>query len=538
MSTSFENTLYYGDNLAVMRKFIKDESVDLIYLDPPFNSKADYNVLFKEVTGEESTAQIQAFSDFWHWDTEARKAYDYLTISAPNEELAKLAESLFSFLGKNDMMAYLVMMGERLLELRRILKPTGSLYLHCDSTASHYLKLILDAIFGVENFRNEIIWKRVTSHSDAKRYGRISDRLLFYSKTEKYIFHRPTRPRKESDLKMHYKQDDAGRYYTLDNLNPPGGRGPIYEFHGLTRPWRFTKEKMMELEKDGRIYTKSRVPRLVRYLDELEERGGAAVGEIWDDISPINSQSKERMGFQTQKPLSLLERIISASSDESDIVLDPFCGCGTAIIAAEKLGRKWIGIDVTYLAINLIKNRLNDSFPNLTYKVEGVPHDIGAARELAKNRYQFQWWALDYIGARAVGATASKKGRKGADEGVDGWLRFPISDGEVGKIAVQVKSGHVGVKDIREFRDVINRQNAAMGIFITLEEPTSEMLKEEKVTDPYKSPIWNTEYPKLQIITIEQLLKGIKPKIPPVSNMFNEAQKIGRNSNRIQKRLG
>jgi len=403
-----KNTLYYGDNLEVLRKHLPSNCIDLIYLDPPFNSKADYNVLFKEQTGEQSTAQIQAFSDFWHWDIQAKHAYDYLATQAPSQ-VGDLVTSLYGFLGKNDMFAYLVMMGERLLELHRVLKPIGSLYLHCDTTASHYLRLLLDGIFGLENFRNEIIWKRFNFHADAKRFGRVTDRLLFYSKTNDYKFRRQMTPYKKAyiDAKFTYK-DENGRRFRLSDLNPPNERGPIYEFHGVTRAWRCTKEKMLELEKHGRIYTKSKIPQIKRYLDELEARGGGAVHEIWDDIPSVNSMAKERLGYPTQKPIQLLERIIKASSDEGDWILDPFCGCGTAIVAAEKLHRHWIGIDITFLAVNLVKGRLKDSFPTATFTVEGEPRDLGAARALAQNRYQFQWWVLYLIDAVPVGSTIAK----------------------------------------------------------------------------------------------------------------------------------
>jgi len=245
------------------------------------------------------------------------------------------------------------------------------------------------------------------------------------------------------------------------------------------------------------------------------------------------------MGFQTQKPVALLERIIKASSNENDVILDPFCGCGTAVIAAEELKRHWIGIDITYLAINLIKNRLNDTYPNVEFEVRGEPRDLDSARELAKDRYQFQWWALSLVGARPVGATSSKpkEGRKGADEGIDGWLRFPVSESQIEKIVVQVKSGHVGVKDIRELRDVVSRQNAAIGLFLTLEEPTEEMNKEVRATDPYIAPNWNHEYPKIQILTVEQLIRGEKPDIPPTSNMFKEAERVERDKGLQQKKL-
>ena len=524
-----KNTLFYGDNLDIMRNYFPSDCIDLVYLDPPFNSKADYNVLFKEKSGEQSTAQIQAFSDFWQWNIESKHAYDYLATQS-SSEVSDLITSLHGFLGENDMFAYLVMMGERLLELHRVLKPTGSLYLHCDTTASHYLRLLLDGIFGPENYRNEIIWKRFNFHADAKRFGRVADRLLFYSKTDDYKFTKQMAPYKKAyiDAKFTHKDED-GRKFRLSDLNPPGERGPVYEFHGVTRAWRYTKEKMLELEKQGRIYSKSKVPQLKRFLDELEARGGGAVHEIWDDIPSVNSMAKERLGYPTQKPIQLLERIIKASSDEGDWVLDPFCGCGTAIISAEKLHRHWVGIDITFLAINLVKGRLNDSFPTATYLVEGEPKDLGAARALAQNRYQFQWWALFKIGALPVGSTEANPriGKKGADEGVDGWLRFvDRAEGQYEKIIVQVKSGHVGVKDIRELRDVVTRQRAAMGIFLTLEEPTSEMIREVNVTDPYVSSLWKHDFPKIQILTIEQLLRGERPKTPPTVSLFQEAQQL------------
>jgi len=519
------NVLFYGDNLDILRRYIPNESIDLIYLDPPFNSKADYNILFKEATGEESTAQIQAFSDFWHWDDAARHAYEFLTSNEVDAKVSDVTDALYRFLGKNDMTAYLFMMARRLLELHRVLKSTGSLFLHCDSTASHYLKLVLDAIFGIENFRNEVVWKRFNFHADARRFGRVADRILFYSKTSEYKFNRQRAPFKQDYVDSKFTHKEGNRRFRLSDLNPPALRGPIYEFHGITRPWRFTKEKMLQLEKEGRIYTDSKVPQLKRYLDELEAAGGAAVHEIWDDIPAINSQAKERLGYPTQKPTELLERIINACTDgKDDWVLDPFCGCGTTIAAAEKLRRHWIGIDITYLAISLVKGRLRDSFPDAKFEVEGEPRDLGAAVELAKNRYQFQWWALSLIGARPTGSTEAKprEGRKGADEGVDGWLRFPVAD-HFERIVVSVKSGHVGVKDIRELRDTVSRQKAAMGMFITLEEPTSEMIKEVKVTEPYISPTWHHEYPKLQILTVEELLKGKRPSMPQVENSFKKA---------------
>ena len=387
------NTLFYGDNLEILRHLVPNESIDLIYLDPPFNSKANYNVLFKELTGEQSTAQIQAFSDFWHWDIESRHAYEYLTINTPNERLASLIEAMFRFLGKNDMLAYLVMMGIRLLELYRVLKSTGSIFLHCDTTASHYLKLLMDSIFGVQNFRNEIIWKRTSAHTGEgmiQRFGRIHDTVLFYTKEENYRFNPQYIPHNEGYLKTFYRHvDQYGRRYRIDNLKAAGIRSGDSgkPWHGIDPSkegmhWKYRVQDLDELERKGRIYFPKKiggVPAFIRYLDEMH---GVLLQDIWTDIPPISSQAKERLGYPTQKPIALLERIIKACSNEGDWILDPFCGCGTAIIAAEKLNRHWIGIDITWLAINLVKGRLNDMFPGIQFKIEGEPRDMGADQRI------------------------------------------------------------------------------------------------------------------------------------------------------------
>lgn len=526
-----QNTLFYGDNLDILRNRFPNDCIDLVYLDPPFNSKADYNVLFKEKTGEQSTAQIQAFSDFWHWNPESKHAYNYLATESPSD-VSDLITSLHGFLGENDMFAYIVMMGERLLELHRVLSPTGSLYLHCDPTASHYLRILMDSIFGTANFRNEIIWRR--SHPKGLAFTRFAnnhDVILAYAKNAKQtkwkMSYKDYDPDKISQ--SYHLKDSDGRAYQLTSLLNPNLNRPnlTYEFKGVTRVWRWTRERMLEADSMGRIIVPrggKGIPRYKRYLDEQE---GIPIDDFWDDIGYV--KGAERLGYPTQKPVELLERIIFASTNEGDWVLDPFCGCGTAIIASEKQHRHWVGIDITFLAINLVKGRLKDSFPTAIYEVEGEPRDLEAAKALAQNRYQFQWWALFKIDARPAGSTEGNPriGKKGADEGVDGWLRFmDKTEGHYEKIVVQVKSGHVGVKDIRELRDVINRQKAAMGIFLTLEESTSEMVKEVSVTDPYISPLWKHEFPKLQILTIEQLLKGERPKTPPTINLFQEAQQI------------
>ncbi len=542
----FVNTLYYGDNLAVMRKFIKDESIDLIYLDPPFNSQADYNILFKEASGEESAAQIQAFTDFWRWDKAAESTYMELQ---EDPKLTEMIQFLHAYLGRNDMLAYLVMMTIRLRELHRVLKPTGSLYLHCDPTASHYLKLILDRIFGPKQFLNEIVWKRSSAHSDTKqgmkRCGRIHDILLLYTKTGNYVWN-PTYTEYSEDYKnTFYKnvEPETNRKFTLSDLTAAKPGGDVsYEFKGVKpykgRYWAYSKENMEKFDKEGRLYyTKTGMPRLKNYLDEMP---GVSLQDIWDDIKP-ESGSKD-LGYPTQKPETLLERIISSSSNENNIVLDPFCGCGTATIASNTLKRKWIGIDVTHLSISLIKSRLFDNHvvAGKDYVVVGEPVDLASAVELAEtNPYQFQWWALSLINARPAGQTSSGAGKKGSDKGVDGWLAFRESANlNLKRIVVQVKGGaNVGAKDVRDLNGTVQAQKAEMGILITLTEPTNPMKEAALEAEYYISPTWGTKYPKIQIITIEQLLNGEKLNVPLASNMFREAPESKRQKEIVQKKL-
>ncbi len=526
--TDWKNRLYYGDNLPILKEYLAAEQVDLIYLDPPFNSNRSYNVLFKDESGQDSEAQITAFEDTWHWNRAAEDTYHELVTNSP-PRIAMMIGTLKEAIGRNQMMAYLVMMTIRLVELYRVLKPTGSLYLHCDPTASHYLKIVLDTIFGTECFRNEITWKRFNFHADAKRFGRVTDRILFYTKSDDYTFNSiSTAFSNEYITNKFTHYDEEGRRYRLDNLNPPGGRGPVYEFHGVTKAWRYSKENMLRLEAEGRIHTGSKVAQLKRYLDELE---GATVHELWDDIPSINSQAKERLGYPTQKPVSLLERILSASSNEDDLVLDPFCGCGTTIHAAQKLKRRWIGIDITHLAIALQKYRLKDAF-NLMEKADyaliGEPQDVAAARQLAQDdRYQFQWWALSLIQAQPVkGQLGSKTGKKGKDEGIDGVITF-LDDPKrkPQKLLVQVKSGKVKSGDIRDLVGAVEREQAAIGVFLTLEPPTKDMEKEAIAAGTYHSTVWNKSFPKIQILTIEDIFNGATVKMPPSASTYKKAQR-------------
>ena len=516
-----ENTLYYGDNLEILRRYIKDETIDLVYLDPPFNSNATYNVLFKEPSGASSQAQISAFEDTWHWGLEAERALQEIAASPiASAQVKEFMSVLPKLVGKRtDMAAYLTMMCIRLIELKRVLKETGSLYLHCDPTSSHYLKLLMDAIFGVQNFRNEIIWKRTTSHGDwkqgARQLGRIHDSILFYAKGANNTWNTPFIPFSAEQIdKQYYRIDAQGRHYRLvtPTAKKPGG-DTSYEFKGVRPPkgryWAYTKEKMEEMDKQGLLYYSSTgQPYIIYYLDE---RPGVAAQSVWVDIQPMSPTSKERLGYPTQKPEALLERIIKAGSNEGDIVLDPFCGCGTAIVAAQRLNRKWIGIDITYLAVGLMEWRLKNMAPMPVYKVIGAPKDLASAVELAnRDKYQFQWWAVTKIGGQPYG---DKK--KGADTGIDGYLYYMDEKDKIKKAIISVKGGkNINVSMVRDLGHVIDREKSDIGVFILLEKPTRPMIEEAAMKGFYHSPL-GKDYPRIQIITIEEIFQGKSPDIPP-----------------------
>lgn len=510
------NHLYYGDNLDVLRRYIKDESVDLVYLDPPFKSNQDYNVLFAEKDGTGAAAQFKAFEDTWEWNQESALVYQELVEAGGR--VSDVMQAFRRFLGTNDMLAYLTMMAPRLVELRRVLKETGSIYLHCDPTASHYLKLLLDAVFGPQNFRNEIVWRR--SHPKGHAFTRFAtshDVILAFQQGDKpakwSAIYTPN-PRAEEQYAL---IDEKGRRYQLTSLLNPNPDRPnlTYEFRGVTKVWRWTRERMEEADRQGLIVVPrggKGIPRLKRYLDEQE---GIPVGDFWEDI-PIAAGS-ERLGYPTQKPEALLERIITVSSHKGDVVLDPFCGCGTTIAVAQRLNRKWIGIDITHLAIGLIKHRLQDAFgPGIakTYEVIGEPVSTPDAAQLAKeDPFQFQLWALGLVGARRHDQ------RKGSDMGIDGRLYFH-DEGESGRtkqIIFSVKSGHVSVRDVRDLRGVIEREKAELGVLITLEDSTRDMRGEAASAGFYKSP-WG-QHPKIQILTIAQLLEGKGIDYPHPTNV-------------------
>ena len=537
-TTDWKNRLYYGDNLAVLREHVADESVDLVYLDPPFNSNASYNVLFREKTGEESPAQIQAFLDSWEWTSETEYTYEYEIIGNPAVPSAvkDMIGAIRQFVGRNDMMAYLVMMAPRLVELRRALKPTGSIYLHCDPTAGHYLKLLMDSVFGMRSFRTEITWKRTSAHSDTRQgrrqHGRVHDILLFYTKTGNWNWNPIYTPYDQEYIEDFYRhiEPETGRRYTLGDLTGPGGAAkgnPSYEVMGVTRYWRYSREAMQELIDEGRVVQSSpgAVPRYKRYLDEMP---GVPLQDVWTDIGPIGSRARERLGYQTQKPEALLERIIRASSNEGDVVLDPFCGCGTAVAAAHKLGRRWLGIDITHLAVALMKNRLKTAFDldaGADYAVVGEPQDAGSARALwEQDPYQFQFWAVSLLEAQP-----QSEQRRGADRGIDGVLYFV--DGQrrtPQKVVIQVKGGRVSSPQVRDLAGVVEREKAAMGLFISLEPPTRDMRQEAAAAGFYRSDLWQRDYAKIQLRTVGEMLSGNGFELPPRPADYQPAQRVRR----------
>lgn len=552
------NTLYYGDNLEVLRLHIDPESVDLIYLDPPFKSDQNYNVLFAD-HGIQSAAQIQAFEDTWHWDQSAAGAYQ--EVVEMGGSVSQAMQAFRTFLGDNDMLAYLSMMAPRLIELRRVLKTTGSIYLHCDPAASHYLKMLMDAVFSPSNFRNEVIWKRTGAHGGAKRYGPVHDTILFYSQSDDFVWNSAYVAYDEDYIKKYFRNvDERGRHSdealtgpgtrTGESGQPWGGCDPA-EIGRHWQPASYAYEKYKELTKTdladypflqrldklnevGLIFwTDKGTPRLKRYLDDAR---GVPAPDMWSDIPPINSQAQERLGYPTQKPEALLQRIIAASSNEGDTVLDPFCGCGTAIAAAQSLNRQWIGIDLTHLAVTLIKHRLQSAFGNsLKFKVIGEPVDIGGAESLAdSDPYQFQWWALGLVGARPVDQ------KKGADKGIDGRLYFhdEAESGKTKQIIFSVKAGKTGSSHVRDLRGVIEREKAAIGVLLTMQDPTKAMRTEAAGAGFYDSP-WGTKHPRLQILTVEELLEGKKPDFPPSRDVrtFKSAPKVKRKSKDKQKEM-
>jgi len=496
-----KNMLFYGDNLDIMRKYIADNSVDLCYIDPPFNSKRDYNQIYNNI-GKEDKAQSVAFVDTWEWNEIAEKEYDEFCLNQGGIFTKRMSDSIegfFKILGRGSLMSYLISMTLRINEIHRVLKPTGSFYLHCDPTVSHYLKIVLDAIFCGQGgeFRNEIVWSYKTTLKILKQhFGKDHDTVFFYTKGKESVFH-PDRndfPISQSTVKRWGKYADETGFVSNIHYSPS----------------------------------------LKRIIDTSDESKGFYINhgiprDVWD-ISVITGGNKENMGYPTQKPIALLERIIKASSNEGDVVLDAFCGGGTTVVAAQKLGRKWIGIDITYKSILLIKERLaklcGEAFID-SIEVNGIPRDIESAKELANKendrlRKEFEKWAvLAYSNNKAMA-----NDKKGGDHGIDGILRIAEEKNKFRDVLFSVKSGKVNPGMIRDFRGVIEREKAAAGIFITLEPPTKGMKQEAVAAGFYGNKHLKIgDIPKIEIVTAEQIIKGERAKVLPIAaDIFNNAQ--------------
>jgi adenine specific DNA methylase Mod len=523
VKTASPNKLYFGDNLEILREQVADQTIDLVYLDPPFNSQARYNVLFKSPVEEVKSAQVGAFLDFWSWHTgEAESAYHEI-MTKVGGPTATFVAALRSALGESDMMAYLVMMALRLVELKRVLKPTGALYLHCDPTASHYLKILLDGIFGPERFRSEVIWKRTSAHNSARRWGPIHDTILFYSVSDQFTWEDVHQKYDQEYIDAFFVHEDAdGRRWRRADLTGSGVRhgesGKPWRKIAVTpkgRHWAVPHKELDRLDAEGRIHWPRKeggVPQRKRYVDELP---GMPLQDIITDVRPVHNVGKERLGYPTQKPIALMDRIIRASTKPGQTVLDPFCGCGTTVHAAEAAGRNWIGIDVSIHSIHVVEGRLKEAFgEERVPSAEGIPADFSSAERLAKsNPFQFQWWANYLVGAHRLNEI-----KKGADRGIDGELFFPNGPGRpYGRLLISAKAGSTGPAHVRELRGVIEREKAEMGLFVCLERPTQAMVK-EAVTAGFASGA-HAQLPRMQIVSIAEWFEGKRPVMPPYEQL-------------------
>ena len=474
--------LYRGDCLNILEEQIETESVDLVYLDPPFNSKSDYNLPFK--VKDKTHKAVEVFKDTWAWqdtpDDSGLSDNDRLEALHRHPKLREIA-FLIDFARQSDtpqnsMGSYILSMALRLQAIHNILKPTGSLYLHCDPTASHYLKLVMDSIFGKPHFQNEIIWCYERGSRSKSQFGRKHDVILFYSKTKNYVFDSDAVRVERRKTHMKVETDSEGR------------------------TWQVKKDA-----KSGKVY---------RYSTDV----GVLCLDWWTGIQQLNRNEKERLGYPTQKPLALLERIIKASSNPDDVVLDPFCGCGTAVHAAESLGRQWIGVDISRFSVSLINERILSNFNGVLDQTDialyGQPETIADARRLAQaDRFEFEKWACGKIGAYGM---ATRVGEPGADGGIDGIIEFwAIQNGKPKKhtAIVQVKSGHVTPDSVRALDTVVRRSGSVSGIMLCFANRmrTVENQKgNDTWSDDYKT------YPVIQGFSVEDLIAGKRPNLPPL----------------------
>jgi adenine specific DNA methylase Mod len=537
------NRLYFGDNLDVLQQHVEAATIDLVYLDPPFNSKAQYNLLYETPDNQRETAQRMVFRDTWSWGEEAEFCFRY--VLGRGGQIASIVNALTLALNRSDTMAYLVMMAARLIEIHRVLKPTGSLYLHCDPTTSHYLKIILDSIFGPTNYRNEVSWRRTSSHNDAKQgrrqYGNVRDVIFFYTATDDWTWNQQYMPYDTEYIDNEYRhQNAAGESYKETDVTAakPGGDtsyfwrvkrrvgrkerwqpdfdneylnpSEAWEYKGVPpyqgRFWAYSHENLQKFWESGElIHRETGMPRLMQLVEKMP---GVPLQNDWQDITP--APRSEAIGYPTQKPLALLRRIINTSSNQNDVILDPFCGCGTTVYAASELNRQWIGIDVSFYAVRLIQRRLSANFGNhIPILIDGIPADLVSAEGLAeRDPYGFQQWAVGELGCQLW-----NNGKKGADTGIDGEMWFYNPPLNAGRLLVQVKGGKkIGAPAVREFKDVLNREQAAMGIFFSRAEPTSDMRREAASLGDAR--VGGKSFRRLQLCSLPAWFAGQRPALP------------------------
>ena len=538
------NKLFYGDNLEVLREHVTSGSVDLVYLDPPFNSNRSYSVIFgRNSTGGDVAAQIQAFDDTWHWTPVTDGQYQRYVAGELPSRVADAMTAFRTLLGDNDAMAYLVNMAPRLVELHRVLRSGGSLYLHCDPTMSHYLKILLDSIFGAENFFSEVTWKRSGAHSGSKRWNPVHDVILFYRKGARYTWNEILQPLPQETIDQWYNnvEPGTGRRYNRQVLTGPGIRtgqsGQPWRGIDPTakgRHWAIpgflnylvaglsTQAALDKLDEAGRLHWPHKeggIPMLKWYLDEAK---GVPALDVITDIPRLSSTAAERLGYPTQKPVALLERIITASSNPGDVVLDPFCGCGTTIDAAQKLGRQWIGIDITFIAVDLIEKRLQDRYPDIrgTYETFGIPRDVRAAQALFEHSpFDFERWAVSRINAQP-------NEKQVGDKGVDGVARFYLDKKTIGRVLASVKGGkNVGPGFVRDLIGTVESQRAQMGVLITMAAPSRGVIDAANHGGVYTWPVNGQTYPRIQVITVADLLAGKRPRMPQLMLPYVQASR-------------
>lgn len=516
-----KNLLFYGDNLQVLRRYVADETIDLVYLDPPSYSKRVHNVLFKPKAGTASHEEIEAFDNARTWTQESISTFEHLTENAPTA-VASAIDAARRLVGESDMLAYLVMITARLVELRRALKASGSLYLHCDPTTSHYLRIMLDAVFGPSNFKSEIVWRRKGTLNNSKSFEAVHDVLLYYGKNPNPTFNTLYLARTPEYVSQNFRFTEAdGRRWSPQSLSSPISRPSLtYAFtakngqtyHPPPNGWKYTLDRMRQLDDAGRLHYPAKASgrlQLKRYLDEVR---GEPIQDVWTDVPAVRRTDAEWLGYPTQKPLTLLERIIASSSNPGDVVLDPCCGSGATVVAAQRLGRRWIGIDISVLSIDLIKNRLREAFGSevaQTYEIDGTPRDVEGARALfAANPAEFERWAVSLVsgmpGEEQIG-----------DWAFDGIIHFPLDRENVGRTIVAVNIGGSHNPDIiRHIVAAIDAQKAELGVVIVMDNVMKELRDAAEHSGIYHHPLTGRHYPKVQIISVLELLRGDGVNMP------------------------